>query len=332
MHSMKRILLALLVSLAAAGSASAQLTGANIKGDTGIKSGSQAPPGTYFTNLSYFYNSDEIKLPNRTIVSADGGLNVFANLTVISRVTKKKFLGANYGVQLAIPLLNTQLELPRLNKGGGGGGAGDLYVMPLWLGWNTKRAEYVASYAFTAPTGRFKPGGDNSGLGMWSHEISAGTTVYLDKKKSWHASALAGYEMHQKKQGTDVRVGDILTVEGGVGKTGLKGALNVGAAYYAQWKVTADSGADLPALLQRFGVENAKNRAFGIGPEINLVVPKLEGQFNVRALKEFGNRTATQGYAVVASYTFFVDRPFRAMRRAQAAQPPASSTTSAKQP
>jgi len=120
-----------------------------------------------------------------------------------------------------------------------------------------------------------------------------------------------------------VRVGDLLTIEGGVGKTVLKGGLNVGAAYYAQWKVTADSGSDLSPLLQRFGVENAKNRAFGLGPEINLVVPKLEGQLGVRALKEFGNRTATQGYGVVASFTFFVDRPFKQMRDAAArANPP----------
>jgi hypothetical protein len=107
-----------------------------------------------------------------------------------------------------------------------------------------------------------------------------------------------------------------------VGKTGPKAALSVGVAYYAQWKVTADSGADLSPLLRRSGVENAKNRAFGIGPEISLVVPKLEGQFNVRALKEFGNRTATQGYGVVAGFTFFVDRPFREMNRAQRAAPP----------
>jgi hypothetical protein len=313
---MRGILLALLVSFAVAGSASGQLNGENIKGDVGLKSGSQPPPGTYFTNLSYFYGADEIKLPGgRSVGSADGGLNVYANLSVISRVTKKKFLGANYGVQFAVPLLNTQLELLRLNRGSGGGGASDLYVMPLWLGWNRKRAEYVASYAFFAPTGRFTPGGDNSGLGMWSHEIAGGTTVYLNKKKSWHVSALASYEIHQKKQGTDVRVGDLLTIEGGVGKTALKGGLNIGAAYYAQWKVTADSGSDLSPLLQRFGVENAKNRAFGLGPEINLVVPKLEGQFNVRALKEFGNRTATQGYGVVASFTFFVDRPFRAPKK-----------------
>lgn len=326
MYSKKRVLLALLVLVVSAASASGQLNGENIKGDVGLKSGSQPPPGTYLTNLTYFYHSDEIKVRDRTIESIGDSLNVYVNATVFSRVTKKKFLGANYGVQLVVPVLNTQVEFPRLNNSDSSFGVSDLYVMPLWLGWNTNRAEYVASYAFVAPTGRYTPGGSNNGLGMWSHEIAGGTTVYLDKKKSWHASALASYEMHQNKQDGDIKVGDILTVEGGVGKTALKGSLNVGATYYAQWKVTADSGADLAPLLQRFGIENVKHRAFAIGPEVSLVIPKLEGQFNVRALKEFGNRTATQGYGVVASFTFFVDRPFRAMRKAQGAQPPAPAT------
>lgn len=322
MGSKKQFLLVLLVLLIVTGSASGQLNGENVKGDTGLTSGSQAPPGTYLTNLSYFYNSDEIKLPNRT-VNLDGSINIFFNVTVITRVTKKKFLGANYGVQLAIPVAKSRIELPRLDSESGGVGISDLYVMPLQLGWHKPRADFIASYAFMAPTGRYNPGGDNNtGLGMWAHEISGGTTVYLDQKRTWNLSTLAAYEMHRKKRDIDIKVGDILTLEGGLGKTFLKGGLNLGAAYYAQWKVTADSGSDLPRLLQLFGVENAKNRSFALGPEASLVAPKLEGQFNFRVLKEFGNSTATQGYAVVASFTFFADRPFRAMRKAQQAAPP----------
>ena len=313
----KQILLVLVALLAVASSASGQLNGENLKGDSGLNSGTQAPPGTYLTNLSYFYGSNKIKLPSGNAVAIGGdGLNLFANVTVISRVTKKKFLGANYGVMLAIPALSTQLELPRLSTNDSSFGISDLYVVPLQLGWNKKKADYVASFGFFAPTGRYHSGADNNtGLGMWSYEISGGTTIYPDKKKSWNISTLAAYEMHGKKRGIDVKVGDILTLEGGVGKTFLKRAANLGAVYYAQWKVTADSGSDLSPLLQRFGVSNAKNKAFAFGPEFSLVVPKLEGQFNVRALKEFGNSTATQGYAVVASFTFFVDRPFKELNR-----------------
>jgi hypothetical protein len=57
----------------------------------------------------------------------------------------------------------------------------DLYVAPLNLGWTTSRADFIAGYAFSAPTGKYEVGGsDNQGLGMWSHELQGGTTVYLD--------------------------------------------------------------------------------------------------------------------------------------------------------
>jgi hypothetical protein len=237
-------------------------------------------------------------------------------VSALNWVTKKKFLGANYGVLAVIPALNTQLDLPRLHTDNAVFGISDMYIMPLQLGWHKKKADYVASFAFFAPTGRYSPGANNNtGLGMWSYELSGGFTLHPDKKKRWNIATLAAYEMHQNKEKSDIKVGDILTLEGGVGKTMKKGLWNLGAVYYAQWKVTADSGADLPRLLQRFGVSNAKNRAFAIGPEIRMVMPRLEGQLNLRALKEFGNRTATQGYAVVASFTFFVDRPFRELNK-----------------
>lgn len=319
MRTDKRIIIVMMCLLMIAGTASGQLSGENVKGDNGLKSGSQPGPGTYITNLNYFYGSSEIKLPNRT-VDLPGGLNLYLNGTAITRVTKAKFLGANYGVQFVVPALNTQLELPRARTGKGGFGISDLYVMPLYLGWHKKRADYTASFAFYAPTGRFTAGGnDNTGLGMWSYEINGGTTVYPDKNRTWNIATLASYEMHGKKRGADIKVGDILTLEGGVGKTFPKSMLDVGVVYYAQWKVTADSGSDLARILQLHGVGMAKNRAFALGGEFGKVFPKLDSQFNVRVLKEFGNSTATQGHAVVASFTFFVDRPFRKMREAQKA-------------
>lgn len=332
MRSEKRITIVIVLLLMIAGTARAQLSGENIKGDTGLKSGSQPTPGTYITNLNYFYDSSEIKLPNRTVDLA-GGLNLYLNGTAITRVTKKKFLGANYGVQFVVPALNTSLELPRARTGKEVFGISDLYVMPLYLGWHNKRADYTASFAFYAPTGRFSSGGNNNtGLGMWSYEINAGTTVYLNKERTWNIATLASYEMHGKKRGVDIKVGDILTLEGGVGKTFPKRMLDIGVVYYAQWKVTADSGTDLPRILQLHGLDATKNRAFALGGEVGKIFPKLESQFNVRVLKEFSNTTATQGYAVVASFTFFVDRPFRKMEKAMKAAAEAKMEAEKKAP
>ena len=39
----------------------AQLNGQNIKGDAGLESGSQAPPGAYFVVSGYLYNADKVK-------------------------------------------------------------------------------------------------------------------------------------------------------------------------------------------------------------------------------------------------------------------------------
>jgi hypothetical protein len=69
----RRILCLLMVLLTVTGSARGQQGGENIKGDNGLKSGSQPLPGTYLTNLNYFYDAGQIKLPNRT-VTLEGGV------------------------------------------------------------------------------------------------------------------------------------------------------------------------------------------------------------------------------------------------------------------
>ena len=56
---------------------------------------------------------------------------------------------------------------------------------------------------------------DNVGLGMWSQEIQAGTTVYLDSAKKVSAAATAYVEFHSNKKDQDLKAGNLLTLEGG---------------------------------------------------------------------------------------------------------------------
>jgi len=99
----------------------------------------------------------------------------------------------------------------------------------------------------------------------------------------------------------------------------MKGGVNAGLVYYAQWKVTSDSGSDLPRILQLAGLQNSKNKAYALGPEVRVVIPKIEGQLTFRYYKEFGNRTVTEGHTFVAAITFFLHRPFAQMRKQQPA-------------
>lgn len=94
----------------------------------------------------------------------------------------------------------------------------DLYVQPVRLGWNRSRSDFLAGLGIFAPTGDYEFRGDsNSGLGMWSFELFAGATAYFGEKKTLHFSTTAFYETHTEKKDTEIDVGDILTLEGGLG-------------------------------------------------------------------------------------------------------------------
>ena len=302
--------------------ASAQLNGENLLGDMGVKSGTQPHPGFYVANLTYKYRTDTIKDPNGKRVVFDptqpASQSINAVVPMFIYVSKYKVLGANYGMMAVMPVANGALEAPAFGLvEEASTGASDLYVMPLQLGWHLSRADVTTGFAFFAPTGRFENGAtDNIGKGMWSYEVSAGSTVYLDRARSISVAATGYWETHSKKQGTSgmevagkrltgVRVGQLLTVEGGVGKSFLRGAANLGVAYYAQWKMTDDDlglGLTVPE-----GFEKEKHRVYGVGPDVTIPIAtksKLISLINVRYLWETEARFKTEGQSFLATATF----------------------------
>ena len=309
-------------AIATAAPAYAQLNGENLLGDMGVKSGTQPHPGFYVASMNYRYRTDTIRDANgKRLVfdpSQPANQSINAIVPLFIYVSKAKVLGANYGMMAVMPVANGALEAPAFGLvEEASTGASDLYVMPLQLGWHLSRADVTTGFAFFAPTGRFENGGsDNLGKGMWSYELSAGTTVYLDRAKSISVAATGYWETHTKKQGTTdvelagkrlsgVRVGQLLTIEGGVGKSFLHGAANIGMAYYAQWKVTADDygfGVTLPE-----GFEKEKHRVYGIGPDVTIPIAtksRLISLINVRYLWETEARFKTEGQSFLATATF----------------------------
>jgi hypothetical protein len=293
------ILFFLFAFLVGAQSTSAQLTIPVVRGDNGLKSGSQPPPGFFVTELVYSYDTHETidkdgKRSNRA------GLNQIISGTALTYVSKKKFLGANYGAMVVLPVLNVAVDTPQADNTTGIGFS-DMYVQPLQLGWHKERYETVVGYGLYLPTGRFKPGAlNNHGLGMWSHEISAGATVYLDAKRQWHAATNAYYNIQSHIKDTNRKAGNVLSLEGGVGRTFCSHLCNVGVDYYTQWKVTSDT---LPNVPPNF---IGKHRYYGVGPEINGVIPiskKTLAIFKLAYFAEFGNRVATQGQSIIMSVT-----------------------------
>jgi len=292
------------VSLAAP--AEAQLNTQHLKGTVGLKSGSQPPPGVYFiAPLFYVYKSDQVKdrdgarLPFATDLTSQvygGGISV---------VTKKKLFGGFYGFQVLFPVgANNRLQGTEIDANPGAG-LSDSVITPINIGWHTKRADATAGYTIFAPTGRYTDGADNNtGLGMWSHELSAGTTVYLTESRQWHAATLASFDFQSKKEDSETKVGNVMNLEGGLGGDFLKGGLTAGLNYYSSFKLTDDRIEGFPEILVR-----GKNRVFALGPEVQLALARkntLYGFVKVNYQWEAYARTTTQGSAMNVLATFLM--------------------------
>jgi hypothetical protein len=295
----------LVLVFASAGVAHAQLNIPVIRGDTGLQSGTQPGPGVYISGVLYFYDTHEI-------IDQDGrrfnrvSIEQAVPAAALTYVSKKKFLGGNYSATVVLPLLNVTIDTPESTEKSGLGFS-DTFVQPIQLGWHRKRFDALAGYGLYMPTGKFTAGASNNhGLGMWSHELSAGTTLYLDEKKQWHAATNAYYNIQSHIKGTNRKAGNVLSLEGGVGHTLCSGLCNVGVDYYTQWKVTDDKFANVtPNFL-------GKHRYYGIGPEINGVIPinaKTLAVFKLAYFREFANRVATQGQSIIISVTLAKPKP-----------------------
>ena len=300
---------ALLLLLAS--TAQAQFLGHNFGGDAGLLAASQPDPGIYIAPLYIGYRGDTLRDKNGNAIAIDpdrrGSLDVNAWALGFWHVTEKTLFGGNYSYQIAPAWSDNKFEAPILGLTEKVGmGFGDLYVQPINLGWHKERADYSAAIGIYAPTGSYEAGADdNLGLGMWTLEFVGGATWYLDESRSWHFSTLASYEIHSEKEDSNVRVGDILTLEGGIGKSFMDGAASVGLAYYAQWKITDDDFGGGPAEILPGLI--GKNRGYGFGPEVNLPLAtskNLFGFLSLRYLWETGVRNSVEGNMLVLTLSF----------------------------
>ena len=315
---MRRLTMFVVVSaltLLLAAPAQAQLNGSHTLGDFGVQSGSQPQPGFYAALFYLRYYADTIKDADGNTVrpspSAPGSLAVSAVAPLAWYVSKTKILGANYGAMIVLPFANASIEAPAFALGETvDTSVSDLLVRPLDLGWHTGRADVTAGFQFYAPTGRYERGGsDNIGKGMWAYEPFLGTTVYFDQKRTVSLATTAYWELHGNKKDTDVKVGQILTLQGGVGKSFLGGGLITGAAYYAQWKLTEDQLIEFQLPGQGpIGVSfPGKHKVFAFGPDVTLPVAsksKLFALVNIRYMWETGAQLKTEGQTLVVNATF----------------------------
>lgn len=288
----------------------AQLKGDHLLGDAGLQSGTQGPPGLSVVVPVYWYDGTKLKNKRGNVIADKLNLNMFVTGAGLAWVTPLKILGANLGGTLLVPFASNRLE-STVTTVSSNFAFSDIYVQPVQLGWHIKQADFVAGYALYIPSGRYKLGGsNNSGLGQWVNEFSAGSTVFFDKKKMFHFSALAFYAFNSKKKDSDIRTGNNLTIEGGVGKTwyagkkttGIPTIINAGIIYYMQYKTTTDKIPISSGLV----LDPAKDRIYGLGAEGNIFIPKIRSIIGIRGVGEMGARNRIQGFTGMITLGYMI--------------------------
>ncbi len=262
----------------------------------GMNSAVQPYPGIYLQEFAYQYYAEGIKDQNGETILPNLNLDLTLWVNLLSWVSPYQLLKGHYGINLIVPFSNPIIDFgSEVNREASSFGLSDIYFEPLSLGWNFPRLGVLFSYGFYAPSGRYTPGAtDNLGRGTWTHQLNAGATVFLDKKRTLSITNNLRGEIHHQTEDIDLTLGDAITWEWAVGKTFAQ-VLDVAAEGYGQWQVTDNTGS--AALLP-----NDHGKILGAGGELGVVMPKIKSRFSMRVYREFGGELRTQGIGVFLNF------------------------------
>jgi hypothetical protein len=267
-----------------------------VNGVEGIKAATLPPPGLYYRLYNVYYHADEFKDEHGDSVPNDFEASIYAMVNRLVWITNKKMLGANYFMDVVVPLINTDIEIGALGIDDSEFGMGDINIEPFGLVWHGSRYDASFGLSLYIPTGEFdRTEPASPGKDMWTGMMTLGGTYYLDPEKTWSASILTRYEIHSEKDETDVRPGNDFHFEWGIGKT-LAKIWDVGMTGYCQWQVTDDSGSEAAN-------KSAHDRVYAIGPEVSVFVPPATLFVSFRSQWEFGAEDRSEGNVTTLTLT-----------------------------
>jgi hypothetical protein len=275
--------------------------GHKILGAVGLDAGTQPDEGVYAGDRFIYFSADQLRDRRGGLVPVKGlDINAYANVLGIAGTFKPE--GAPYlSAALAVPVagLSMKAEVPSADIDRFG--LGDIFVEPVKVGWRLPHLDTVASYSFYAPTGQ----ADRRGLGQpqWTQQFSLGGTLFFDNERAFRLSTLASYNLYHRKIGIDVTRGDSVQLQGGLGGRWFQ-VLEAGIVGYALWQVGDDHGSDLPPALR-----GARERVFGLGPEVGITIPALRARLTARYEWDLGAESRPEGQVLVVALSFLAWRP-----------------------
>jgi hypothetical protein len=313
-------------------------------GVANIRDYAMPEPGIYAVAYNYGYITSDLTDNNgnkitQVLIGPPGGpfapLNVkvdvklYALAPMLIWVSHWNFLGAHYGAYIAPTFSNANIAASLETVNGLGRNpqtsqfaVGDMFVQPLWLGWNRKHFDVAAGYGFYAPVGKFDsqtinfPSGPivvtsptNVGLGYWTHQLQGNVTWYPSPKRGTAITNTLTMEFNTQQRNTGYTNGDFLTWNWGLSqylpldKT-FHYLAEVGLAGYSEWQLTDSSGPNVTN-------PGYHDRVDGIGLQAGLTDTHLGLQFNFRFFHEFysANRFQGNSYSLNVAYTIKKPKP-----------------------
>lgn len=269
-------------------------------------------PGFYYAQYNLYYTTDTYNDRNgnsvnsitigATTLNIDTEIDMIAIQPTFIWSTDKEIFGARYAAYAGIPIASASFQAALstttnlgLTIDDSNWGLGDIYIKPVWLGWNTKNFGVSLGYGIYAPTGEYDEGAaDNTGLGFWTHEFQAGVTWYPWEHQGTALMVNTTYEIHHEKDDADITPGDRFSLDWGISQflpVNKDGTIlaELGISGYSQWQVDNDSGSDV------VGVLNIKDEVHGIGGQIGLVSVPLNGSLVFRYVKEYNAEARFEG-------------------------------------
>ncbi|TCK58466.1 SphA family protein [Seleniivibrio woodruffii] len=269
-------------------------------GTEGLKAGSVPGPGMYYLMYNNYYSADKTVDKNGDKKDIGFDVHSFANVHRFVYITDKKILGADYGFNVILPIVNADLNIDAANIDTSKTALGDITVEPFLLSWHRDTYDMSFGSAIILPTGEYdKTKALNIGKDHYTALITYGATYYFDDAKSVAVSGLARYEKHFENNHSDITYGDDIDFEWGLSKDINRG-VTAGLAGYAHWQISDDKGNDVNYDA------SVHDHVYGIGPEIDFFVPAIKSLFKVKVYKEFNAADTSEG---TSSWVTFV-KPF----------------------
>jgi hypothetical protein len=309
-----------------------------------IRDYSMPDPGIYGIVYNYGYITSTLtdnsgNKISQVLIGPPGGpfapLNVkvdvklYALAPVFLWVPDWNILGGHFGAYVTPTFSNTNIAAALSTVNGQGANpqtsqfaVGDLFVQPLWLGWNRKHFDAAVGYGFYAPVGKYNtttinyPSGpqtvtaaNNIGLGYWTNQLQGNLTWYPSPKRGTAVTNTFTFEFNGQQRDTGYTNGDFFTWNWGLSQylpldKSFHYLADLGLAGYSQWQFTDSSGP---------GVTNPgyHDQVHGIGLQAGVTNTRLGLLFEFRYMYEYyaANRFRGSSYSLNLGYTIKKPKP-----------------------